>query len=421
MPLNRLLTLGVGACAAVVLSLPVAAVPASATASHPHRHGGSLVLVGGALADDNREIYDDIVRLAGGPGKARIGILTAGAPVPAEDPDAGTPDCNNSVCNGDWYADLFRSYGVADARWIPIDLDHLGAADDPTVVREIESMTGFFLGGGDQYRYVTTMTRGAAQRDSAALAAIRRKLRDGAVVAGTSAGAQIMAGRDMITGGATEPGLRDGAKPGYFDDPDVLGYLPRGGFGFFTAGLVDTHFSRRGREARSIRLASDTGHHRVFGLDENTALEVTGVGGRRQSLRVLGQRGVGVLDLRRARVTDHDGVWGIEGVRWSRLTAGDAYDAPRWRLVPTAGKPRVRPAAGACTATPSEDVFYDYAMVGLVEDGLAARAGCVAVGGTSYEKDPVWVARLTRGPGFAAWRGATATAFTDVVVGVRPA
>ncbi|MGW4296698.1 cyanophycinase [Micromonospora chersina] len=417
MPLNRLLTLGVGVCAVATLTLPAASASA---APSTQRTGGSLVLVGGALADDNSEIYGDIVRLAGGPGKARIGIVTAAAPVPSEDPDAGTPDCNNSVCNGEYYADLFRRYGVADAQWIPIDLDHPTAADDPAVVRQIESMSGFFFGGGDQYRYVTTMTRGAAQRDSAALAAVRRKLRHGAVVAGTSAGAQIMAGRDMITGGSTEPGLRDGAKPGYFDDPATLGYLPHGGFGFFTAGLVDTHFSRRGREARSIRLASDTHHQRVFGLDENTALEVTGVGGYGPSLRVLGQRGVSVLDLRRARVTDHGGVWGIEGVRWSRLTAGDAYRAAGWRTVVGTGKPPVVPAGGPCAVAPSSDVFYDYAMVGLVE-GLAAQAGCASVGGTSYEKDPQWEAHLTRGRGFAAYRGATAVTFTDAVIGIAPA
>ncbi|SBT51234.1 cyanophycinase [Micromonospora auratinigra] len=419
MPLNRLLTLGVGACTAVALSVPVAAAPASAAPS-THRTGGSLVLVGGALADDNREIYDDIVRLAGGPGKARIGILTAGAPVPAEDPDAGTPDCNNSVCNGDYYVDLFKKYGVADAQWIPIDLDHRTAADDPAVVRQIESMTGFFLGGGDQYRYVTTMTRGTAQRDSAALAAVRRKLRGGAVVAGTSAGAQIMAGRDMITGGSVDPGLRDGAKPGYFDDADVLGYLPKGGFGFFTAGLVDTHFSRRGREARSIRLAADTHHQRVFGLDENTALEVTGVGGGHQRLRVLGQRGVSVLDLRTARVTSVGGVWGIEGVRWSRLTAGDSYRADGWRVLVAPGKPPVVAADGPCTVAPSDDVLYNYALVGLAE-GLAAQAGCASVGGTSYEQEPQWAAELTRGRGFAAYRGATATSFTGVVIGIHKA
>ncbi|WP_410810151.1 cyanophycinase [Micromonospora sp. 067-2] len=417
MPVNRLLTLGVGACAAVALSVPVAAVPASA---HPsHSRGGSLVLVGGALADDNAAVYNDIVRLAGGAGTARIGIFTAAAPVPSEDPDADTPDCNNSVCNGDYYAKLFRTYGVADAQWIPIDLDRPGAAEDPAVVRQINSMTGFFFGGGDQYRYVTTLTRGSAQRDTPALAAVRRKLRGGAVVAGTSAGAQIMAGRDMITGGSTEPGLRDGSRPGYFDDGDILAYLPKGGFGFFTDGLLDTHFSRRGREARSIRLASDTRHDRVFGLDENTALEVTGVGSRHRSLRVLGQRGVSVLDLRRARVTD-SAVWGIDGVRWSRLTDGDRYRADRWQPVVAPGKEPVRGAEGPCAVVPSEDVFYNYELVGLAE-GLIGNRGCASVSGTSYEKDPQFEARLTRGRDFAAWRAGESTSFSGVVIGIGAA
>ncbi|MEW1587692.1 cyanophycinase, partial [Micromonospora vinacea] len=381
-----------------------------------HSRGGSLVLVGGGLADDNAAVYDDVVRLAGGPGRARIGIFTAAAPVPSEDPDADTPECNNSVCNGDYYAKLFRSYGVADAQWIPIDLDRPGAAQDPAVVEQINSMTGFFFGGGDQYRYVTTMTRGEAQRDTLALAAVRRKLRDGAVVAGTSAGAQIMAGRDMITGGSTEPGLRDGARPGYFEDPGVLAYLRRGGFGFFTEGLLDTHFSRRGREARSIRLAADTGHRRVFGLDENTALEVTGVGTRHRSLRVLGTRGVSVLDLRRARVTDAE-IWGIEGVRWTRLTTGDRYRAERWQPVVAPGKQRVIAAADSCPVVPSEDVFYNYELVGLAE-GLIGNRGCESVSGTSYEKDPQFEARLTRGRDLAAWRDGAVTSFTGVVIGI---
>ncbi|WP_410816278.1 hypothetical protein [Micromonospora sp. 050-3] len=166
MPLSRLLTLGVGTCTALAMSVPLTSVPASAQSNHSR--GGSLVLVGGGLADDNAAIYGDIVRLAGGAGKARIGIFTAAAPAPSEDPDADTPDCNNSVCNGDYYAKLFRSYGVADAQWIPIDLDRPEAAQDPAVVKQINSMTGFFFGGGDQYRYVTTMTRGDAQRDTAA-------------------------------------------------------------------------------------------------------------------------------------------------------------------------------------------------------------------------------------------------------------
>ncbi|MEW2384772.1 cyanophycinase [Micromonospora sp. NPDC047707] len=414
MPLNRLLALGVGAVTAVALSVPLAPAAAAAGPSH-HRTGGSLVLVGGALADDNAAIYGGIVRLAGGPGKARIGIFTAAAPVPSEDPDAGTPDCNNSVCNGEYYAKILKSFGAADAQWIPIDLDHPEKADEPAVVAQINSMTGFFFGGGDQYRYVTTMTRGAAQRDSAALAVVRRKLRQGAVVAGTSAGAQIMAGRDMITGGSVDPGLRDGARPGYFEDSSILGYLPKGGFGFFTDGLLDTHFSRRGREARSIRLASDTRNHRVFGLDENTALVVTGVGSRHQQLRVVGQHGVTVLDLRRARVTGTP-VWGVEGVRWTRLTGGDGYRADRWQPVFGPGKQRVT-GADTCDVTPSGDVFWNYGLVNLAE-GLVDNAGCASVSDVSWENDPQWEATLTRGRGFVAYRAGGSTAFADVVIGI---
>ncbi|MEV4665011.1 cyanophycinase [Micromonospora echinofusca] len=414
MPLTRLLTLGVGACTAVALSVPLAAVPASATSSS-HPSGGSLVLVGGALADDNATIYRDIVRLAGGTGRARIGIFTAAAPTPSEDPDADTPDCNNSVCNGDYYANLFKTYGVADAQWIPIDVDHPEKADDPAVVAQINSMTGFFFGGGDQYRYVTTMTRGGAQRDSAALAAVRRKLRAGAVVAGTSAGAQVMAGRDMITGGSVDPGLRDGSKAGYFDDSSVLGYLPKGGFGFFRDGLVDTHFSRRGREARSIRLATDTRNKRIFGLDENTALEVTGVGSRHQQLRVLGQHGVSVLDLRWARTT-RTPVWGVGGVRWTRLTEGDQYRSDRWQPVIARSKQRVTGVPG-CDVTPTGDVFWNYGLVTGAE-ALIDNAGCASVSDVSYEDDPRWEATLTRGRGFAAFRAGGSTSFTGVVIGI---
>ncbi len=398
-----------------LLLLPAPAAPASAAGGAPHR-GGSLVLVGGGLADDNAQIYGEIVRLAGGPGRARIGVVTAAAPVPAEDPDAGTPDCNNSVCNGDFYTALFRRYG-AEAQWLPIDLDHPAVADDPAVARTAASMTGFFFGGGDQYRYVRTMTRGDGQADSAVLRAIRQRLRSGAVVAGTSAGAQILAGPDMITGGTSHAGVRDGSRPGYFDDTTVLGHLPRGGFGFFTEGLVDTHFSRRGRYGRSIRLAADTGHDRVFGLDENTALTVTGIGTGHRRLRVLGTAGVAVLDLRAARTGTAAGRWAIDGVRWTFLTDGDAYAARSWSPRFAPGKRPVRPAPG-CAPAPSEDVFYELVPQAV---GLLESRDCATAGGVTHETDPRFRVELRRSRGATALRapGATVTSFTGVVIGIH--
>lgn len=188
---------------------------------------GSLVLIGGGLKADNTQVYGEIIKRAGG-SKARIGVLTAASVPASQDPDAGDPEsCSNSACNGAYYAGLFKQHGAADAQWIPIDLDHITNADSDDVVRQVNSMTGFFFGGGDQYRYVTTLLHGTAHTDSKVLAAIRAKLAAGAVVSGSSAGAQITAGADMVTGGDSYEGLRDGSSPGYFDDPLGSGTSPK--------------------------------------------------------------------------------------------------------------------------------------------------------------------------------------------------
>jgi hypothetical protein len=39
---------------------------------------GPLICIGGALEDNNTEIYLKIIELAGGVNKARIGLITAG-------------------------------------------------------------------------------------------------------------------------------------------------------------------------------------------------------------------------------------------------------------------------------------------------------------------------------------------------------
>ncbi|WP_258049565.1 cyanophycinase [Streptomyces finlayi] len=234
---------------ATALLLTLAVTPAVAATDSPpaSRHGGSLVLVGGALKEDNTQVYGEIIQRAGG-SRARIGVITAASVPPSQDPDAGDPErCSNSRCNGAYYAGLFERHGAADAQWIPVDLDSVSHADSDAVVRQVNAMTGFFFGGGDQSRYLTTLLHGAAHTDTKVLAAIRAKLARGAVVAGSSAGAQIAAGRDMVTGGESYEGLRDGSSPGYFDDPTRLGYEPGGGFAFLHSGLIDTRLRHRPR------------------------------------------------------------------------------------------------------------------------------------------------------------------------------
>ncbi|MFE5218529.1 MULTISPECIES: cyanophycinase [unclassified Streptomyces] len=402
---RRTVVLGTAAALVAVLT----GVPAAHAAHSRQPATGSLVLVGGALASDNTEIYGEIIKRAGG-SKARIGVLTAASIPESQDPDSADPDrCSNSACNGAYYASLFKKHGAADAQWIPIDLDHIDNADSDTIAAQVRSMTGFFFGGGDQYRYVTALLHGHQHTDSKVLAAIRDRLAHGAVIAGSSAGAQIAAGPDMVTGGDSYPALRDGSSPGYFDDPSRLGYLPDGGFGFLGSGLIDTHTGAEGREGRALRLASDTGHDRVYALDENTALVVDAPGTQREAITVLGANGVGVFDLRRARSRHDRRGWILRNARYTYLTDGDHYDPRRWLASPAQGKHRLTPIDD--TAVPAnDDVFYSladpagtpYSFRGTAR-ALAATSAQRSATATTYETGPRFRVTLTKTPAFSAW------------------
>ncbi|WP_225803683.1 cyanophycinase [Streptomyces sp. NK15101] len=407
----------------LAVALLAAASPASADSRPVRNRTGSLVLIGGALKENNTQVYGEIIKRAGGP-RARIGIITAASVPESQDPHAGDPDlCSNSACNGAYYAELFERHGAADAQWIPLDIDHVADADSDAVVAQVDSMTGFFFGGGDQYRYVTTLLRGDGHKDSKVLAAIRAKLAHGAVVSGSSAGAQIASGPDMVSGGESYEALRDGSAPGYFDDPTRLGYIPRGGFGFLRSGLVDTHTGAYGREGRALRLASDTGHDRVYALEENTALVVDRPGTGREHMTVLGPNGVTVLDLRDARAHDSANGWSLRRARYSHLTDGDQYDARTWTPRVHPGKQPLVPAD--TTPVPANaDVFhsaadpdgtpYSFRTTALALASTRAQNSATA---TTYETGPRFAVTFTKGRGFAAFTGDGTGART--VVGLR--
>ncbi|MFB6613261.1 cyanophycinase [Streptomyces sp. NPDC056367] len=398
------------ATAAMLLAaLAVPAAHASPSPAPGPARGGSLVLVGGGLKEDNKAVYGEIISRAGGPA-ARVGVLTAASIPASQDPYADDPArCGNSACNGAYYASLFKQHGAADAQWIPVDLDHITDADSDAVVAQVNSMTGFFFGGGDQYRYVTTLLHGNAHTDSKVLAAIRAKLAAGAVIAGSSAGAQIMAGDDMVTGGDSYQALRDGSSPGYFDDPTRLGYLPAGGFGFLRSGLIDTHTGAAGREGRALRLAADTGHTRVYGLEENTALIVDNPGTPAETATVKGTRGLTVLDLRQARAHTTTGGWSLTGTRYTYLTDGDRYLPRTWQALPAPGKHPII-SAGDAPVPPNTDVFYSranssgrpYSLLGTARALAASRTQRTATAST-FESDPRYTVTLTRTQPATAW------------------
>jgi cyanophycinase len=306
----------IGVAALLALGLPAAA------------HAGSLVVIGGGLEDP--AIYDEIVRLGGGPGVARIGILTTGS---------GTPEKN-----GRFYLDAFAAHG-AEAEWIPLEIGDPKRANDPALVAQARGCNVFFLGGGDQQRYTATLLRKDGS-DTALLAAIRQAFEAGGVVAGTSAGAAALVEGPMVTGGESYEAL--GRASGVSD-------RQRGGLRFFRFGLIDTHFAERGRQGRLIRLAARRRVGLAFGVDEDAALVVEDAQGQRPRMRVVGSGGVSVFDLSSARAPAR-GRWSIRNAIGHYLTAGDSFDATTRRVRIGHGKRRDRSRLVGSRAD-REDIF----------------------------------------------------------------
>lgn len=218
--------------------------------------GGPLVIIGGAEdREDTCLILREFVRLAGGI-NARIVVITAATSYQRE--------------AGEEYTRLFKALGADAAQAIITKARE--DADEYEAIEAIAEATGIFFTGGDQSR-TTRLLNGTLIDD-----AIHKRHQDGAVIAGTSAGAAIMPDVMIIDGDSdTHPRL----------DAVELGE----GMGFLTGILIDQHFAQRGRLGRLLTALLMEPSVMGLGIDENTAVIVEG-----DELEVIGEGAVTVVD-----------------------------------------------------------------------------------------------------------------------------
>lgn len=283
----------------------------------------SLVLVGGGLEDNNEAIWNTIIQLGGGKNKAKFGVISAASENPCCDDDSSWV----------YYRDMLTQYGAAEVYYIPVTVDTRGNNSNPQVVEHIKTLTGFFFGGGDQTRIITSFYNNNERIPSPVLLAIRETLLStGGVVAGTSAGTDVQTINTMITGGDSYEALVDGSTTFWqnveLPNPSVLTAYGPGGIGMFPYGLLDTHFTNRGRHGRLVALAMDTISHPLssvyaYGVDENTALVITGSWGNRKGT-VIGERGVFIANLAQAALINDEKNREYHDVIISRLSTGDS-------------------------------------------------------------------------------------------------
>jgi cyanophycinase len=252
----------------LVLSLPL-----SVRSAGP----GALVVVGGG--EVGPEIVSRTLSLAGG--KNAIVVVL---PQSSAEPDAG-----------DASVKAWLEAGAKEAAKL--------AFSDPRATEKLRRATLIWMPGGDQNRFMEAISGTGLD------AVIRERHKAGVTVGGSSAGAAILADA-MFTGDADLKSITAGATviaKGLALWPDVL---------------IDQHFLKRQRDNRLISAVLDRPSLVGVGIDEATAVIVTGT-----SFEVVGRSSVVVVDARDAHVekTARGTLASGTGLKLAVLKAGQHY------------------------------------------------------------------------------------------------
>ncbi len=280
------------ALSAVLPALPALPAP-SVLAAGPVVTGpahGALVIVGGGKVGN--EILTRMFDLAGGKDVPMVVIPTASG---AEDYPA------------DWSGlRMFKTFGATN-----ITLLHTKdrkVADSDAFVKPITNARLVWFVGGRQWRLVDSYANTRTQRE------IENVLARGGVVAGSSAGASILA--SYMVRGARENNYIMMA-PGYEE-----------GFGLIKGVAIDQHMLTRNRQDDLEEVVAKHPDVLGIGIDESTAIIVQG-----QQFEIVGASKVAIHDGRIVK-----GAQERNGKKYFFMGPGEKYDLTKLEWI---GKPKV--------------------------------------------------------------------------------
>ncbi|MDX1676810.1 cyanophycinase [Arsukibacterium sp.] len=284
---------------------------------------GALVLVGGALAGSNTEVYQRFIELAGGPLQARIAVIPAASGQPVKYFKQFQHDMQRYGLDEDQMT-LFPVAVSDDKSTEEVDeSEWRRGATDTQLAERLSQYTAVWFLGGDQLNITATLAPDGQK--SVLLEAIWALYQRGGVVGGTSAGAAMMS-EIMIAAGDSWGALTQGTTDSYtgMQDQENGPLMLAKGLGFFPHAIIDQHFDRKARFGRLI-VATELNKDRFplgFGIDENTALVYTA---HNKSVQVIGAGAVTAIDVSNARRLANPHGYHIEDVRISVMQGGDYY------------------------------------------------------------------------------------------------
>jgi cyanophycinase len=211
---------------------------------------GTLIPIGGNedKGGEENEMYTmefgdegilfHVVKEAGG-NDAKIVVIPTASSIPVE--------------VGKNYIDAFTKIGCTDIH--VLDIRSKKDSEKETSIELIKSADCIMFSGGDQSK-ITNKIGGTTIHN---ILIERYKNEEGFVIAGTSAGAMVMA-NEMIAGGSATESFIKGAVTMY----KGLGLIPE--------LIIDTHFIKRGRFGRQSEAVAKFPHLLGIGLAEDTGM-----------------------------------------------------------------------------------------------------------------------------------------------------
>jgi cyanophycinase len=234
---------------------------------------GSLVIVGGALAD--QAIWQRFIDLAGGPDVPIVVIPTAGG---AETYDQYYPGLR-----------ALKALGATNLTVLhTLDREE---ANSEAFVAPIMEARGVWFPGGRQWRLADSYLDTRTHQE------LHKVLERGGVIGGSSAGATIQG--DYLARGDTQTNT-------------VMMGDHEQGFAFLRNVAIDQHLLRRNRQFDLIEVVEARPELLGIGIDENTAIVVDG-----DQFEVMGQGYVAIYDYERQIDT---------GGQFYLLAPGDRYN-----------------------------------------------------------------------------------------------
>jgi cyanophycinase len=291
---------------------------------------GYLFLIGGGT--DSSFIFKRMFELAGGKENSRIAII----------PSASN-NVGSTIRNYEEY--FIRDLGIRKENLWSVPLAVADDKNTPSVneaqwkdnafhkeiAEKIIDYNIVFFVGGDQRKYIDALKKNNIE--SPLLLAIEGIYQNGGIIAGTSAGTNILC-KNSIAGGRSEEALLN--RVVYKDeDDDGTKLLLLQGLGLADNIIFDTHFETRGRLGRLSDAVVLTGSKYGIGISEKTAVILY----PDSTIEIVGYGNILLVDLNRSRLLSparkqlH-----VRDITVSLLSHGDKFNLNSKQYTPESSK-----------------------------------------------------------------------------------